>query len=68
MERRRERSRRPDRQHDLFLPTTGTAAGPAPSRGSLPQRTREAVTGLMMRLLAEHAAGAHGERRDGDER
>ena len=69
MERRSDRIRTRGRQPDLFDPTLRLTRGMMPSWGSLPQQTRRALTGLVMRLLVEHADGRTREPRStADER
>jgi hypothetical protein len=70
MERRhRRRTRTPDRQLDLLDPRPSSAPGATPGWGSLPPDTRRTLTGLMTRLLVEHAGGGSPDRRSGaDER
>ena len=68
MERRRNRTQTPDRQPDLFDPVPGSAVGATPSWESLPQQTRCTLTGLVTRLLVDHAASETREvRSDADE-
>lgn len=68
MERRSDRTRTPARQPDLFDTPPGPAAGTMPSWEALPQPTRRTLTGLVARLLIEHAdPGASGPRSDADE-
>ena len=69
MQHPRRRPRTPNRQLDLFLcnppPTPGTTSG----WNTLPDQTRQALTGLMTRLLVAPAGGAAPELgSDGDER
>lgn len=69
---------RPSRRHrtldrqldlDLFPPPQASVSIPAPGWSALPDQTRQAVTGLMTRLLIAHAGGAVVEPgSDGDER
>ena len=69
MERRSDRIRTRDRQPDLFAPTPRPARGITPSWSSLPQQTRRTLTGLVTRLLVEHAGGGatRGPRSNADE-
>lgn len=65
----RHRHRIPDRQPDLFATVPPPAPDPAPGWSNLPDRTRQAVTGLMTRLLIGHVAGAAVQQgSDADER
>ena len=57
MKRRSDRIRTLYRQPDLFDPTPRLARGVTPSWGSLPQQTRRTLTGLVTRLLVDHAGG-----------
>jgi hypothetical protein len=68
-QRHRRRTRTPDRQLDLLDPRPSSAPGATPGWGSLPPDTRRTLTGLMTRLLVEHAGGELPGRRSGaDER
>jgi hypothetical protein len=68
MQRRSNRTRMPARQPDLFDTSPGPVVGTMPSWGSLPQKTRRTLTGLMTRLLVDHANGGPSEpRSDADE-
>jgi len=65
MQHRHPWPRPPKRQLDLFA----GSPPPAPAWSALPDQTRQALTGLMTRLLLAHAGGAGSEpRSDGDER
>jgi hypothetical protein len=69
MEQRHRRTRTPDRQLDLLDPRPSSAPGATPGWSSLPSDTRRTLTGLMTRLLVEHAGGEPPDRRSGaDER
>jgi hypothetical protein len=69
MHRLPRRHRTLDRQLDLFPPPRTSTPLPAPGWDALPDRTRQAVTGLMTRLLIAHAGGMIVEPgSDGDER
>jgi hypothetical protein len=59
MQRLRRRLRAPQRQLEL-LPADRPPASPdaAPAWDALPNRTRQGLTGLMVRLLVAHAGGA----------
>ena len=50
------RPRRPHRQLDLLLAETLTPANAAPQWNSLPDQTRQALSGLLTHLLLVHAA------------
>ena len=63
MEQRHRRTRTPDRQLDLLDPRPSSAPGATPGWSSLPPDTRRALTGLMTRLLVEHAGGEAPDRR-----
>jgi hypothetical protein len=69
-QRHRRRVRTPDRQLDLLDPSPPAAAGGAtPGWHTLPPDTRRRLTGLMTRLLVEHAGGERPDRRSSaDER
>ena len=68
-QRHRRRGRAPDRQLDLLDPRPSSAHGATPGWSSLPPDTRRTLTGLMTRLLVEHAGGEPPDRRSGaDER
>ena len=59
----------PDHQLDLFQANQASASISAPGWSALPDQTRQAVTGLMTRLLIAHAGGAASQLgSDGDER
>lgn len=58
MHRPRCRPRRPDQQLDLFPSPQASTLIPVPGWNDLPEQTRQAVTGLMSRLLVAHAGGA----------
>ena len=69
MHRARCRPRRPDHQLDLFPSSQASTLIPALGWNDLPEQTRQAVTGLMSRLLVAHAGGAVPQPgSDGDER
>jgi hypothetical protein len=69
MGQRHRRTRTPGRQLDLLDPRLSPAPGATPGWSSLPPDTRRALTGLMTRLLVEHAGGEPTDRRSGaDER
>jgi hypothetical protein len=64
---RRRRPQTQDRQPDLFANAPSTRRG-APGWSTLPHQTRSAVTGLVTRLLIEHAGGeTRNPRGDADE-
>jgi hypothetical protein len=68
MPRRSDRTWTPARQPDLFNPTPGPVIGTMPSWGALPEQTRRTLTGLVTRLLVDHAAGGtRNLRSDADE-
>jgi hypothetical protein len=68
MQRRSDRTWIPARQPDLFDTPPGPVVGTMPSWGSLPQKTRRTLTGLVTRLLIDHANGRASEpRSDADE-
>ena len=56
MQHPRHRHRTPDRQPDLFATAHSPTADTMPGWNSLPDRTRQAVTSLMTRMLAGHVA------------
>ncbi len=56
-QRRRHWSQTPDRQFELFDPRPPSARCAMPGWGSLPQQTRHTLTGLITRLLVDHAGG-----------
>ena len=58
MHRPRCRPRRPDHQLDLFPSRQASTLIPVPGWNDLPEQTRQAVTGLLSRLLVAHAGGA----------
>ena len=63
------RPRTPDRQLDLFAQSPPPTPGSAPGWSALPEQTRHAVTGLMIRLLIAHATDEmHEPGSDADER
>lgn len=63
------RPRRPDHQLDLFPSSPASTLLPLPGWNDLPEQTRQAVTGLISRLLVAHAGDtALQPRSDGDER
>ena len=69
MHRLPQRPRALDPQLDLFPPPQASTLIPVPAWNDLPEQTRQAVTGLMSRLLVAHAGGAApGPGSDGDER
>jgi hypothetical protein len=69
MQHHRHRKRTLDRQPDLFATTPSPPPDPAAGWSRLPDRTQQAVTSLMTRLLAGHVAGAAAQRgSDADER
>ncbi|MCW6512367.1 hypothetical protein [Lichenifustis flavocetrariae] len=57
MSRPHRRSRRPHRQLDLLLAAPATP-DVAPRWSSLPAPTRQALSGLLIRLMEAHAANA----------
>ncbi len=65
---RRRRPRTQDRQSDLFAANPPSTRRGAPRWSTLPHQTRSAVTGLVIRLLIEHAGGETRDlRSDADE-
>ena len=54
---RRCRSQTLDRQLDFLDPNPPSARAVPPQWSSLPQQTRCALTGLVTRLLVDHAGG-----------
>ena len=69
MQRPHRRTRTPERQSDLFPPNQLAASGAAPAWEALPDRTRQALTGLLARLFMTHADGsAPASGSDADER
>jgi hypothetical protein len=58
MQHPRHRHRTQDRQPDLFALIPPPAPDLAPGWSTLPDRTRQAVTSLMTRLLIGHVADA----------
>ena len=58
MQRPHRRSRTPERQPDLFPPHHLAAPDADPAWEALPDRTRQALTGLLARLFMAHAGGA----------
>lgn len=52
------RPRRPHRQLDLLLLARPVPADTAPRWSGLPDQTRQALSGLLTRLLVAHADGA----------
>ena len=56
MHRTRHQHRTPDRQLDLFAARLPSAPDAMPAWSSLPDRTRQTVTGLMTSLLVGHVA------------
>ncbi len=58
MQRPHRRPRTPERQPDLFTPSRWAASDMAPAWDALPDRTRQALTGLLARLFVAHAGGA----------
>lgn len=68
MHRPHRRRRTPDHQLNLFPGNPPPTPGSAPGWSALPEQTRRAVTGLMMRLLIAHARReAHEPGSDADE-
>ena len=55
--RRHRRTQTLDRQLDFLDPNPPSARGATPQWSSLPQQTRCALTGLVTRLLVDHAGG-----------
>jgi hypothetical protein len=55
--RRRRRTQTLNRQLDFLDPKPPPARGATPQWSSLPQPTRCALTGLVTRLLVDHAGG-----------
>ena len=69
MQRPHRRTRTRERQPDLFLPDQPAIPDAAPAWEALPDRTRQALTGLLARLFTAHAGGsALAPGGDGDER
>jgi hypothetical protein len=68
MDHRSDRMRMPTRQADLFDTSLWPAGGILPSWGSLPLQTRHTLTGLVARLLLDHAGDGRDPRSDADER
>ena len=69
MQHPRRRPRMPDHQLDFFLANALPTSSPVPGWNALPERTRQAVTRLVARLLMAHASGAGPQPGgDGDER
>ena len=67
--RHRRRAQAPDRQLDLLDQKPPSARSATPGWSSLPPQTQRMLTGLMTRLLVEHAGGELPDRRSGaDER
>lgn len=58
MHRPRRRPRTQDHQPDLFLSSPPPTPSSVPGWSTLPDQTRQAVIGLMTRLLIAHASGA----------
>ena len=68
-QRHRRRVRAPGRQLDLLDQSPPSARGATPGWHTLPPDTRRRLTGLMTRLLVEHAGGEAPDRRSSaDER
>ena len=68
MVRRSDRTWIPAHQPGLFDTPPGPTAGTMPSWEALPQQTRRTLTGLVTRLLVDHAAGGtRNLRSDADE-
>lgn len=69
MQHPRRRPRAPNRQLDLFPGGPPPAPGTTLGWNTLPDQTRQALTGLMTCLLVAHVGGAAPESgSDGDER
>ena len=69
MHRLRCRPQRLDPQLDLFPSPQASTLIPVPGWNDLPEQTRQAVTGLISRLLVAHVGGtALQPGSDGDER
>jgi hypothetical protein len=65
---RRRRPQTQDHQPDLFAASAPSTRRGAPGWSTLPHQTRSAVTGLVTRLLIEHAGGeTRKQRSDADE-
>lgn len=60
-QRRRHRTKCPDRQLELFAPNLPARPATTPGWTALPEETRRVVEGLMARLLVDHAKGAASE-------
>jgi hypothetical protein len=58
MQHHHRRPRTPERQPDLFPPDHPAIPGTAPAWEALPDRTRQALTGLLARLFLAHAGGS----------
>ncbi len=68
MPRRSDRTWTPARQPDLFDTPPEPVVGTMPNWGALPQKTRRTLTGLLTRLLVDHAnGGARESRSNADE-
>jgi hypothetical protein len=68
-QRHRHRARTPNRQLDLLDQRPSSAHSATPGWSSLPSDTRRMLTGLMMRLLVQHAGAEVPDRRSSaDER
>jgi hypothetical protein len=68
-QRHRRRVRTPDRQLDLLDQSPPSTCGATPGWHTLPPDTRHLLTGLMTRLLVEHAGGEMPDQRSSaDER
>ncbi|MBO4168447.1 hypothetical protein J5260_06955 [Luteovulum azotoformans] len=51
-------------QLDLFDPPCAAGSLPLPDWRSLPDETQATLTGLMVRLILDHADGADGQRKE----
>lgn len=51
-------------QLDLFDPPRNVGSLPTPHWKSLPDETQATLTGLMVRLILDHADGADGQRKE----
>ena len=66
--RRRHQVGMPDRQLDLLDPSTPFAPCVTPGWSLMPEQTRQVLTGLITRLLLDHAGGGtHEHRSSADE-